>query len=132
MKLKSNGLLRQWSHACRNLYEQMTPELPDWWPSKPLDTSDMLLNLDSCTIFNRLCYIDIYNEEGRPMRSFAKMVRKLAVNMTVMVTFTDSSYLNAFYASYKLSRLDRFPNFIVVAVDASAYRELDQRHFPVA
>ena len=66
------------------------------------------------------------------MRSFSEMVKKLAVNATVMVTFTDSSYLKAFYASHALSRLDRFPNFIVVAVDAAAYRELDEKHFPVA
>lgn len=130
--IKPKGLLVLWGHYCRSLYKRIAPELPDWWPSKPLNTSDMLMNLDSCNYFAVDNTADIRDDEGRFVRSFALMVRRVAVNATVMVTFTDSSYLDAFYASYKLSKLDRFPNFIVVAVDAKAYRELDERFFPVA
>ena len=43
-----------------------------------------------------------------------------------MVSFTDSSYLESFYASYNISRLDRFSNFIIVAVDLKA------KNYPVA
>lgn len=38
-----------------------------------------------------------------------------------MLTFTDSSYLESFYASYVVSKLDQYRNFIVVAVDLNAY-----------
>lgn len=41
-----------------------------------------------------------------------------------MLTFTDSSYLESFYASYVVSKLDQYRNFIVVAVDMNAYTVL--------
>ena len=44
-----------------------------------------------------------------------------------MLTFTDSSYLESFYASYVVSKLDQYRNFIVVAVDLNAYTVLLQR-----
>lgn len=43
-----------------------------------------------------------------------------------MLTFTDSSYLESFYASYVVSKLDQYRNFIVVAVDMNAYTVLLQ------
>ena len=49
-----------------------------------------------------------------------------------MVSFTDSSYLESFYASYNISRLDRFSNFIIVAVDLKAYEVLKAKNYPVA
>ena len=51
----------------------------------------------------------------------ADLVPKVAINRVVMLTFTDSSYLESFYASYVVSKLNQYPNFIVVAVDMNAY-----------
>ena len=39
----------------------------------------------------------------------------------VLVTFTDSSYLEAFYSSYQISHLANYSNFLVVAMDPDAY-----------
>lgn len=59
----------------------------------------------------------------------------------ILVTFTDSSYLESFYTSYQISHLENYPNFLVVAMDKDAYavyltfssniQTLDAQGYPV-
>lgn len=55
------------------------------------------------------------------MRSLKDMIPKIQRNGSVLVTFTDSSYLSAFYTSYQVSHLNNYSNFLVVAMDEDAY-----------
>ena len=68
----------------------------------------------------------------RHINRISDMVLSRKKDNRVIVTFTDFSYLEAFYVSYTVSRLWRFPNFFVVALDRRAYDVLDSQNFPVA
>lgn len=72
------------------------------------------------------------NGEVRHINRIFDMVNKLKQDNRVIVTFTDFSYLEAFYVSYTVSRLWRFPNFFVVALDKRTYDVLESQNFPVA
>ena len=61
-----------------------------------------------------------------------ELVNKVKVDNRVIVTMADFSYLESFYISYSVSRLWRFPNFMVVALNQHAYDVLEQQGFPVA
>ena len=50
-----------------------------------------------------------------------KLLELIAVNGTVMTSFTDSGYLRHFYTFYRLSHLERYPNFFVTAIDQNAF-----------
>ena len=60
------------------------------------------------------------------------MVNKLVQDNRVIVTFTDYSYLESFYVSYTVSRLWKYSNFFVVALDSRAYDLLHSQNIPVA
>ena len=77
-------------------------------------------------------FLNIQLKSGEVVRTLASYLPEKAINNTVMVSFTDSSYLESFYASYNISRLDRFSNFIIVAVDLKAYEVLKAKNYPVA
>lgn len=49
-----------------------------------------------------------------------------------MVTYMNYPYLDQFYVSYMTSRLWRYPNFMVVALDQETYDVLHYQGFPVA
>ena len=66
-------------------------------------------------------YVEYVDSSGITMRSFKDMIPTIQKNGSVLVTFTDSSYLSAFYTSYQVSHLDKYSNFLVVAMDEDAY-----------
>ena len=73
--------------------------------------------------------------EKHPLRHInriADLANKLKINNEVLVTFGDYSYMEAFYVSYITSRLWRYPNFFVVAVDKRMYDILESQGIPVA
>ena len=53
-----------------------------------------------------------------PLFSFCKSI---AVNNTVMTSFTDYGYLKLFYTFYNLSHLEQYPNFFVTVIDHKSY-----------
>lgn len=61
----------------------------------------------------------------------AQLLNILCVNDDVMITFTDFSYLDAFYAMVTNSQLNTYKNFIVFAIDDQAFDELRSRGFVV-
>lgn len=68
----------------------------------------------------------------RHITRISDMVLNRMKDNRVIVTFTDFSYLESFYVSYTVSRLWRFSNFFVVALDRRAYDVLESQNFPVA
>lgn len=61
-----------------------------------------------------------------------ELVARLKKNNRVLVAATDYAYLKAFYVCYAASRLWRFSNFFVVALNMHAYEVLEKQGFPVA
>lgn len=55
------------------------------------------------------------------MGDLLNLLNQIAVDNTVMTSFTDSGYLKHFYTFYKLSHLERYPNFFVTAIDQDAF-----------
>ena len=55
------------------------------------------------------------------LRDLYKLLEPIALNGTVMTSFTDSGYLRHFYTFYRLSHLERYPNFFVTAIDQNAF-----------
>ena len=55
------------------------------------------------------------------LRDLYMLLKQIAVNGTVMTSFTDSGYLRHFYTFYKLSHLEKYPNFFVTAIDENAF-----------
>ena len=53
--------------------------------------------------------------------SLQSLLRSIAVNSTVMTSFTDYGYLKLFYVFYNLSHLERYPNFFVTVIDMKSY-----------
>ena len=53
--------------------------------------------------------------------SLRSLLRSIAVNSTVMTSFTDYGYLKLFYVFYNLSHLERYPNFFVTVIDMKSY-----------
>ena len=53
--------------------------------------------------------------------SLRSLLRSIAVNSTVMTSFTDYGYLKLFYVFYNISHLDRYPNFFVTVIDMKSY-----------
>ena len=64
------------------------------------------------------------DDDGKPITTLKELILRVQKNGIVMVTFTDSSYLGAFYTSYQISHLDQYSNFIVVAMDLDGYHVL--------
>ena len=62
----------------------------------------------------------------------SELVHKVVQNNRVYVTFTNYPYLDQFYVLYMTSKLWRYPNFMVVAIDQKTYDILSQQGFPVA
>ena len=92
--------------------------------------------LSVCTKVNFFYQFELEytSKQGKPVVTLADIVPRVAVNGVVMLTFTDSSYLESFYSSYDVSRLSQYRNFIVVAVDMNAYevglfRAVESRHY---
>ena len=79
--------------------------------------------LSACTKVILFCQFELEykSKQGKSVITLADIVPKVAVNGVVMLTFTDSSYLESFYSSYYVSKLNQYRNFIVVAVDMNAY-----------
>ena len=61
-----------------------------------------------------------------------ELAHKVAKDNRVYVTFTNYPYLDQFYVLYMTSKLWRYPNFMVVAIDQKTYDVLSQQGFPVA
>ena len=53
--------------------------------------------------------------------SLRSLLRSIAINSTVMTSFTDYGYLKLFYVFYNLSHLERYPNFFVTVIDMKSY-----------
>ena len=70
--------------------------------------------------------------EKRHIYQVEELVTKLKRRNRVLITATDYAYLKAFYVCYTASRLWRFRNFFVVALNMHAYDVLEQQGFPVA
>ena len=95
-----------------------------------------------CTSFSLASSVATYSESSplglrgerklRHINQVEDMVNMLKRNNRVLVTATDYAYLNAFYVCYTTSRLWRFRNFFVVALNQHAYDVLEQQGFPVA
>ena len=49
------------------------------------------------------------------------LLRSIAVNSTVMTSFTDYGYLKLFYVFYNISHLERYSNFFVTVIDMKSY-----------
>ena len=60
------------------------------------------------------------------------IVKRVQVDRRVMVTYMNYPYLDQFYVSYMTSRLWRYRNFMVVALDQETYDILHYQGFPVA
>ncbi|KAK8789327.1 hypothetical protein WA588_001212 [Blastocystis sp. NMH] len=104
------------------MFPHSLSHLSDFSSGRSTETRDLISNL----------YPHIQLKNGEVVRTLASYLPEKAINNTVMVSFTDSSYLESFYASYNISRLDRFSNFIIVAVDLKAYEVLKAKNYPVA
>ncbi|KNB42809.1 hypothetical protein JH06_3712 [Blastocystis sp. subtype 4] len=65
------------------------------------------------------------------LRDLYKLLEPIALNGTVMTSFTDSGYLRHFYTFYRLSHLERYPNFFVTAIDQNAFDSLHSKGIPV-
>ena len=59
-------------------------------------------------------------DDGRVYR-IDDVVKRVQVNRRVMVTYMNYPYLDQFYVSYMTSRLWRYRNFMVVALDQETY-----------
>lgn len=55
------------------------------------------------------------------LRDAYEVIRKIAINNTVMTSFTDYGYLRHFYTFYEMSHLERYPNFYVTTIDEQSY-----------
>ena len=53
--------------------------------------------------------------------SLRSLLRSIAVNNTVMTSFTDYGYLKLFYVFYNISHLEHYPNFFVTVIDMKSY-----------
>ena len=114
------------------MFHRSLSSLSDVSPGQSTETRDLISNLYPRTLSFRLRVEDIQLKNGEVVRTLASYLPEKAINNTVMVSFTDASYLESFYASYNISRLERFSNFIIVAVDLKAYEILKAKNYPVA
>ena len=115
-------------------------------PKKNDELYHQIRNLRShdpeCNLFSLESSIATYSESNplglrterklRHINQVEDMVNMLQRNNRVLITATDYAYLNAFYVCYTTSRLWRFRNFFVVALNQHAYDVLEQQGFPVA
>ena len=71
-------------------------------------------------------------EQPKHVVRIEELTKRVQQDGRVLVTFTNYPYLDQFYVSYMTSRLWKYPNFMVVALDRKAYDVLSIQGFPVA
>lgn len=121
-----------WLNSLIRWMDKLLPDLPPTSPYSPYDKSDLLQNLYPGRFAICLLVVEIHLEDGSEVRMLASYIPVRAINHTVMVTFTDSSYLESFYSSYEISNLGQYKNLIVAAVDLKSYAILRKQGYPVA
>lgn len=71
-------------------------------------------------------------EQPKRVVRIEELAKRIQDRERVLVTFTNYPYLDQFYVSYMTSRLWKYSNFMVVALDRKAYDVLSIQGFPVA
>lgn len=121
-----------WITSLIRWMDKLLPDLPPTSPYSLYDKSDLLENLYPGRFAICLLVVEIHLGDGSEVRMLASYIPIRAINHTVMVTFTDSSYLESFYSSYEISSLGQYKNLIVAAVDLKSYAILRKQGYPVA
>ena len=71
-------------------------------------------------------------EQPKHVVRIEELAKRIQKDGRVLATFTNYPYLDQFYVSYMTSRLWKYPNFMVVALDRKAYDVLSIQGFPIA
>lgn len=106
---------------CKQIFHFFLPSINDHSFHQEIDVTNMIRVLKKSTLSICCFYVEYVDSSGIAMRSLKDMIPTIQKNGSVLVTFTDSSYLSAFYTSYQVSHLDKYSNFLVVAMDEDAY-----------